>query len=152
LSQIEHTILSGLLNNAEFCLDRVDRAVFQSIKIFVEKYGGTPTKEALLISLEADKNLADEEFRRCKEVIVACSRTQDQDWQWLVDTTEKFCQDKAIYNAIFDSIKIIDGKDKNRTPMALPEILSKVTISWKTSKNDSNSIIGSRRKFPLIWR
>lgn len=137
MSQIEHTILSGLLNNAEFCkktipflqeeyfLDRVDRAVFQSVKTFVEKYGGTPTKEALLISLEADKNLAEEEFRRCKEVIGTCSRTQDQDWQWLVDTTEKFCQDKAIYNAIFDSIKIIDGKDKNRTPMALPEILSK---------------------------
>ena len=145
MSQIEHTILSGLLNDPDFCkktfpflqeeyfLDRVDRAVFQSIKTFVDQYGGTPTKEALLISLEADKNLAEEEFRRCKEVIVACSRTQDQDLQWLVDTTEKFCQDKAIYNAIFDSIKIIDGKDKNRTPMALPEILAKaLAVSFDT--------------------
>ena len=79
MSQIEHTILSGLLNDPDFCkktlpflqeeyfLDRVDRAVFQSIKTFVDKYGGTPTKEALLISLEADKNLAEEEFRRCKD-------------------------------------------------------------------------------------
>ncbi len=145
MSQIEHTILSGLLNDPDFCkktlpflqeeyfLDRVDRAVFQSIKTFVDKYGGTPTKEALLISLEADKNLVEEEFRRCKEVIVVCSRTQDQDLQWLVDTTEKFCQDKAIYNAIFDSIKIIDGKDKNRTPMALPEILAKaLAVSFDT--------------------
>lgn len=145
MSQTEKTILSGLLNDAEFCkktipflqeeyfTDKVDRSVFRSIKTFVDEYKGIPSKEALHISLESDNGLSEDEYTRCTDLLDEVVKTPKQDTQWLVDTTEKFCQDKAIYNAILESIHIIDGKDKNRTPLVLPEILSKaLAVSFDT--------------------
>ena len=126
MSTIEQTVIAGLLNNDEFCkkavpflqeeyfANRPDRAVFREIKGFIEKYKGVPSKEALLISLEGDKALTEEEIKRCRETVDAVCRSDKQDTQWLLDTTEKFCKDKAIYNAILESIHIIDGKDKVR--------------------------------------
>jgi replicative DNA helicase len=146
MSQTEKTILAGLLTDSEFCkktipflqeeyfLDRVDRAVFRSVKEFVDEYKGVPTREALLIALENNKNLNEDEFSRCKSLVGDLSKAGKQDLEWLVDTTEQFCKDKAIYNAILESIQIIDGKDKNRTPNALPEILSKaLAVSFDTN-------------------
>lgn len=146
MNQIEKTILSGLLNDPEFCkktipflqeeyfLDRVDRAVFQSLKQFINDYKSVPTKEALLISLESNKGLNEDEFSKCKDLVSDISKTQKQDTQWLMDSTEKFCKDKAIYNAILESIQIMDGKDKQRTPNVLPEILSKaLAVSFDTN-------------------
>jgi replicative DNA helicase len=146
MSQTEKTILAGLLNDSEFCkktipflqeeyfLDRVDRAVFRSIKDFVNQYKGIPTKDALLIALEDNKGLTEDEFSKCKSLVGDMGKSPKQDTQWLSDTTEKFCKDKAIYNAILESIQIIDGKDKARTPHALPEILSKaLAVSFDTN-------------------
>ena len=143
---IEQTIIAGLLNNDEFCKkaapfvqeeyfsNRPDRAVFREIKSFMDKYKGVPTKEALLISLEGDKSLTDDEIKRCRDITDAVARADKQDTQWLLDTTEKFCKDKALYNAVLESIHIIDGKDKVRTPNALPEILSKaLSVSFDTN-------------------
>ena len=146
MSQTEKTILAGLLNDSEFCKktipflqeeyfsDRVDRAVFRSLKEFVDEYKGIPTKEALVISLEGNKTLTEDEFSRCKSVLYDLAKAPKQDLEWLVDTAENFCKDKAIYNAILESIQIIDGKDKTRTPNALPEILSKaLAVSFDTN-------------------
>ena len=146
MSTIEQTVIAGLLNNDEFCkkavpflqeeyfANRPDRAVFREIKGFIEKYKGVPSKEALLISLEGDKALTEDEIKRCRETVDAVCRSEKQDTQWLLDTTEKFCKDKAIYNAILESIHIIDGKDKVRTPNALPDILSKaLAVSFDTN-------------------
>lgn len=145
MSQTERTILSGLLNDSEFCkktipflreeyfIDRVDKTVFRSVQSFVEDYKGVPSKEALLISIEGDKSISEDEFSRCKTLVGEMCKSTKQDTDWLVKTTEKFCQDKAIYNAILESIQIIDGKDKTRTPLALPEILSKaLAVSFDT--------------------
>jgi len=145
MSQTERTILSGLLNDSEFCkktipflqeeyfIDRVDKTVFRSVQKFVEEYKGVPSKEALLISIEGDKSISEDEFSRCKTLVGEMCKSTKQDTDWLVKTTEKFCQDKAIYNAILESIQIIDGKDKTRTPLALPEILSKaLAVSFDT--------------------
>ena len=146
MSQTEKTILSGLLNDSDFCkktipflqeeyfLDRVDRAVFRSLQDFVNEYKGIPTKEALLIALENNKSLTEDEFGKCKTLVGEMGKTAKQDTKWMLDTTEKFCKDKAIYNAILESIQIIDGKDKARTPHALPEILSKaLAVSCDTN-------------------
>lgn len=146
MSQTEKTILAGLLTDSEFCkktipflqeeyfLDRVDRAVFRSVKEFVDEYKGVPTREALLIALENNKTLNEDEFSRCKTLVSEVSKVGKQDTEWLCDTTEQFCKDKAIYNAILESIQIIDGKDKTRTPNALPEILSKaLAVSFDTN-------------------
>ena len=56
--------------------------------------------------------------------IIGSFSKSEVDTQWLLDTTEKFCKDKAIYNAVVEGIGIIDGKDKERTPEAIPSILS----------------------------
>jgi len=146
MSSIEQTIIAGLLNNEEFCkkaapfvqeeyfASRSDRAVFREIKSFMDKYKGVPSKEALLISLEADKALTEDEIKRSRDTVDTVSRSAKQDTQWLLDTTEKFCKDKALYNAVLESIHIIDGKDKVRTPNALPEILSKaLSVSFDTN-------------------
>lgn len=145
MSQTEKTILSGLLANSDFCKkvipfiaeeyfhDRIECAIFKAIKCFVDEYNGIPSKEAILISLEDEKSFSDEEFSNCKDIVDEISAETKQDTAWLTDLTEKFCKDKAVFNAILESIKIIDGKDITRSPNALPEILSNaLAVSFDT--------------------
>jgi archaellum biogenesis ATPase FlaH len=88
----------------------------------MEKYGNQPTKEALSIELDNRSDLNTEEFKTVLNVVETLSDAK-VDMQWLVDTTEKFCKDKAVYNSILSSIQIIEGKDKQHTPEAIPSIL-----------------------------
>src|SRR6056300_948802 len=132
---IERTALSNLVYNEpyarkvlpfikpEYFTNRHERVVFEEINKFMEKYGNQPTKEALSIELDNRKDLNEEEFKRVLDVIKTLSHAE-VDMQWLVDTTEKFCKDKAVYNAILNGIQIIEGKDKTRTSEAIPSILS----------------------------
>jgi len=132
---IERTTLSNLVYNEpyarkvlpfikpEYFNNRHERVVFEEINKFVEKYGNQPTKEALSIELDNRKDLTDEEFKSVLNIVETLSDAQ-VDMQWLVDTTEKFCKDKAVYNAILSGIQIIEGKDKQQTAEAIPSILS----------------------------
>ena len=132
---IERTTLSNLVYNepyarkvlpflkAEYFLDPQERVVFEEINKFVEKYNAQPTKESLSIELDSRKDLSDEGHKKIIEIIESLNDAQ-VDMNWLVDTTEKFCKDKAVYNAILNGISIIEGKDKKHTPEAIPSILS----------------------------
>ena len=132
---IERTTLSNLVANEEYCRKvlpfikpdyfdiKEERVVFEEITNFVEKYKRIPTKISLEIEVETRKDLTEDQHKKIVEIIQTLDST-DVDMEWLVDTTEKFCKDKAIYNAVLDGIKIIDGKDKDRTPEAIPSILS----------------------------
>ena len=132
---IERTIFSNLVYNEtyarrvlpfikpEYFQDRTERVVFEEIHNFMEKYSATPTKETLSIELDNRKDLSGEEFSKVLEIIETLSQAE-VDMQWLVDTTEKFCKDKAVYNAVLSGIQIIEGKDKKHTPEAIPSILS----------------------------
>jgi replicative DNA helicase len=132
---IERTTLSNLVYNEpyarkvlpfikpEYFSDRHERVVFEEINKFMEKYGNQPTKEALSIELDNRKDLNDDEFKSILTIVETLSDAQ-VDMQWLVDTTEKFCKDKAVYNAILNGIQIIEGKDKEHTAEAIPSILS----------------------------
>ena len=132
---IERTTLSNLVYNEPYARRVLpfikpeyfsvisERVVFEEIHNFMEKYGNQPTKETLSIELDNRKDLSDEEFKKVLDVIGTLSDAK-VDMQWLVDTTEKFCKDKAVYNAILNGIQIIEGKDKKQTPEALPSILS----------------------------
>jgi len=132
---IERTTLSNLVYNEpyarkvlpfikpEYFSDRHERVVFEEINKFMEKYGNQPTKEALSIELDNRKDLNDDEFKSILTIVETLSDAQ-VDMQWLVDTTEKFCKDKAVYNAILNGIQIIEGKDKQHTAEAIPSILS----------------------------
>ena len=92
------------------------------MKAFVEKYNNTPTKQALKIALDDDKTLNEETHKQCMEIIDTLNGN-DVDYQWLLDETEKFCKDKAIYLGIMESIQIIEGKRKDTGPDALPSLL-----------------------------
>ena len=131
----EHLILKNLIHNDEYCRttlpylntkyfsDNTERVVFEEIANFVERYNSLPTREALTIELDNRTNISDKEYSDIAEYISTLVKQEEEDKDWLVDTTEKFCQEKALYNAIMDSIQIIDGKE-NQDKGAIPEILT----------------------------
>ena len=106
----------------EYFTDWAERKVFQHVKNFVEEYNNSPSNEALQISLQNDRNLTEDEFSKISEIINKFGTPQPNK-QWILDETEKFCKDKAVYNAIVQSIQIIDGKDTKFTSEAIPDIL-----------------------------
>ena len=132
----ETVILRHLLNNenyarrtlpylkAEYFSDRVEKTVYEQIDNFVAKYNSLPTKEALSIELDSVNNLSDKEFGDCVDYISTLDVEQAEDQDWLINTTEKFCQEKAVYNAIMDSIHILDNKDGKNDKGSIPQILT----------------------------
>ena len=117
----------------EYYADKNERVIFEEITKFTEKYNAIPTQEALTIELDNRKDVNDDEYKKIVDIIGSLNKT-DVDTQWLLDTTEKFCKDKAIYNAVVEGIGIIDGKDKERTPEAIPSILSEaLAVSFDTN-------------------
>ena len=125
---IQTTILRNLLTNEEYLrrvipflkkeyFENEYKAMFDEIVAFVSKYNKLPTKEALVIELankgQEDNPLVNEVFR-----------PEEVNDDWLMDHTEKWCQDRAIFLAVMESINIIDGKHQTLTKNALPEILS----------------------------
>lgn len=134
---MEQTILKNLLNNEEYVRrvlpflkeeyfsDSSQRKVFGIIEDFFGKYNAMPTKEALLIEIENDSELVSTSFDSVKSVVTTItgdSSTENLDW--LVDETERFCQDRAIYNGLMESIQIADGKSEDVSRGSIPEILS----------------------------
>ena len=102
-----------------------ERIVFQKIYDYVDQYGDIPSPSTLVIELGNDQSLAESDYNSSISLIESFKETNsDHDRDWLIDQTEKFCQDKAIYNAIMDSIHIIDGKSKTKAKDAIPSILS----------------------------
>ena len=107
----------------DYFLDAEFRLVFGTIQQHFQKYNQTPSKNALLISLQENRQVTEELYGKSEELINSLNEIEpDQDW--LVDQTEKFCKDNAVYNAIMQSIQIIDGQDKLHTVDSLPSILS----------------------------
>ena len=131
----ELMILGHLLSNEDYArrtlpylksdyfADRVERTVYETINEFVNKYNSLPTKEALTIEMDNLEHLSDEEYSQCNSM-VSNMEPEASDEKWLTDTTEKWCQEKAIYNAIMNSIQILDGNDKKHDKGAIPELLS----------------------------
>ena len=133
--RVELTILRNLFFNEDFTrkvtpfikpdyfTSRDERILFEEVEKFIVKYKNSPTKEAILIEVGKRKDINEDE---CKSVenLVNGFRNEEVDLQWLLDTTEQFCKDRAVHNAVLDGIKILDNKDKKRTPEAIPSILS----------------------------
>ena len=133
--RIEQTILRNLIFNEDFTRKtlpfineiyfpkREEKILFQEIDNFVQKYKNLPTKETLLIELNNRKDINEEENKVVKELLNTLN-PEEVDEKWLLDTTEKFCKDRAVHNAVLDGIKILDKKDTKRTPEAIPGILA----------------------------
>jgi archaellum biogenesis ATPase FlaH len=134
-NRIENTILTNLFHNEDYTRKTLpfikpyyfsqkdERELYVEVEKFVLKYKNLPTKEAILIELNNRKDLNEEEFKNIKDLVNSISY-EETDLQWLLDTTEKFCKDRAVHNAVLDGIKILDNKDKTRTPEAIPSILA----------------------------
>ena len=102
---------------------RTEKILFKEVYKFVEKYNNLPTKESILIELSQRKDINEEEHNTLKDYVNSITKL-DSDPQWLLDTTERFCKDKAVHNAVLDGIRILDKKDTKRTPEAIPSILA----------------------------
>lgn len=134
--KIELTILKNLVHNEDFARktlpflkeeyfsDSSERQVFRRINEFVIKYNSRPTREAIGIEIESSTNISEEEHKRSMELVRNLVEPEPVTMDWLLESTESFCQERAVFNAVMDSIAILDGKDKNRTKNAIPEILS----------------------------
>jgi archaellum biogenesis ATPase FlaH len=133
--RIENTILTNLFYNEDYTRKalpyikplyfnkRDEKILFEEVEKFVLKYKNIPTKEAITIELNNRKDINEEEYKNIKTLISTLIK-EDTDLQWLLDTTEKFCKDRAVHNAVLDGIKILDGKDKERQSEAIPSILA----------------------------
>jgi len=133
----ETAILKNLLQNEEYTrkvlpflktdyfTENADKTLYDKIHNFVVKYNSLPSKEALVIDI-SDTKMNEEEFKDSMELLDAIEKdTEDYtDINWLLDTTEKFCQDKAIYNAVVESISILDNPKSKSNKGVIPEILS----------------------------
>ena len=142
--RIERTALKNLIHNEEYTRkvipflksdyfeNRAERQLFEEIQKFVIAYNKSPTKETLQIDLGKRKDLNEQEYNNIVEIIATLNK-EEVDLEWLVNTTEKFCKDRAIHNAVLDGIHILDGKNKTKSPEAIPEILSDaLAVSFDT--------------------
>ena len=100
-----------------------DKIVYSVIDSYIKKYNKLPTKEALFVDL-SNISINESNFKECKEIISEFNQTIKTDIEWLVDNTEKFVQEKSIYNAIMKSITILDDKKEPAAKGAIPQILS----------------------------
>jgi len=183
IANIEQTVLRNLLVNEPYMrkvlpfikpeyFEGVYQKLFKEVAKYVAKYNRLPTAESFKIELD-DSNLTEEQYRHAVEIIPEIFKKEEVDDEWLYDKTEKWCQDRALYNAVMESINIIDGKHATLTKNALPDILTKAlgvsfdtnighdyiedvesrSNSITTKKNVSHSIyIYSMRSLKMVYR
>lgn len=132
---IEQIIFNNLLYNEDYARKVIpflkeeyfsgyeDKIIFSLIDQYVKKYNNFPSKEALAIDLANKSNINQETFENCKNVLTNIDHDPDTKIEWLLDKTEEFCQEKAIYNAIMSSIQIIDDKNGKQSKGSIPKIL-----------------------------
>jgi len=136
--RVEALILKNLMHNEEYSrkvlpflnkeyfMEHTDKLLYEQVSTFINKYNNLPTKEALTIELD-NTSLKEEEFEDVTGLLgyLEGEKNEKPDLTWLLETTEKFCQDKAIYNAVVSSIKILDEPEKSKADKgAIPELLT----------------------------
>ena len=135
MDRIETTILQNLIYNEEYSRkvipfissdyfeERKEKIIFEEISNFVGEYNELVTKEALCIEIEKRTDINDESFQNIVKLVTAFEN-ETVEFNWLVDTTEKWCRDRAIYLALMESIQLADGKDDTKGRDGIPAILS----------------------------
>lgn len=132
--ELQTHILNQLINNEDFCrrvipyikkdyFEGTHKIVFDMITKFVAKHNKLPTSQVLALELEKQSAHPDT-LTQASTLINEIAQKSDVDTDYLINESEKWCRDRAVYNAIMESIQIIDGKDKDRTEGAIPQILS----------------------------
>jgi len=135
-ANLEQTILRNLLTDEKYMrkvlpfikpdyFQGVYRILFKEAGKFAGKYNKLPSSETFKIELDQSDMLGGEQYSVAVDILPQLFSKEKIDDTWLIDTTEKWCQDRAIYNAVMESISIIDGKHESLTKGALPDLLSK---------------------------
>ncbi len=132
---IHHIVLSKLISDDSYCRKVLPfikeeyfeefkyKVVFDEVRSYIDKYDGLPESSALQIEVENRKDVNESVFKEIDELLLNLDETQYNE-DWLYDSTEKWCKERAIYLALMESIKIADDQDKTRTKDAIPSILS----------------------------
>ena len=107
----------------EYFEDKTDQVLFDITHKYFVKYSAVPSVEALTIEVGKISTLSDDQFKQITQTLESFDK-ETTELDWLIDTTEKWCQDRAIYLALMESIKIADGNDQKKSPDAIPSILS----------------------------
>jgi replicative DNA helicase len=138
MNRLEQIILKNLIHNEEYTRkvlpfikgeyfsDQTEKLVFKEVYDFVNKYKNLPTHESLVINITEKTNLTEPQVKESIDLLRDIEQTKDDkvELQWLTEQTEKFCQDKAIYNAIMESVSILDDKNGNKTKGEIPQLLA----------------------------
>ena len=144
-TNIEQVVLKNILTNEKYMrkvlpfvkpdyFEGTYKILFKEAGKFVGKYNKLPTAEAFKIEIDNADSFNEEQYRHAVEIIPNLFEEEKADETWLYDSTEKWCQDRALYNAVMESISIIDGKHGTLTKNALPEILTKALgVSFDTN-------------------
>lgn len=143
--KIEETIVDNLICNEDYARKAIpfleldyftshtEKQLFKIINAFLETYNKLPTREVLLVSVDKLKGLTEDQYKELK-TRVDNFEPKAANVEWLLEETEKYCQDRAVYNAIMDSIQIIDNKKKDIGRGAIPELLTKaLSVSFDTN-------------------
>ena len=175
MNRLEQTILKNLIYNeeytrkvlpfvrAEYFSDNSERLVFREVFEFIHKYKNPPTHEALVINFTEKKSLTEGEVSSAIDLLKEINQGKNEptEIQWLIEQTEKFCQDKAIYNAIMESVGILDDKTAKKSKGEIPKLLSDALgvtfnnnvghdyINDSDARYDSYHAVESRVRFDL---
>jgi replicative DNA helicase len=161
MDRIEKTILRNLLHDEKYMRQvypflrpeyfaGADQKIFKLTADFIEKYNNCPNREALDIALQAS-NLNENDFAQAQSLLKELTPAESNA-EWLFTETEKFCKDKAVYNAILKSIEIIDGRDKKHTTEALPSILSEALSVGFDNSVGHDYIINAPERYDFYHR
>jgi replicative DNA helicase len=138
MNRLEQTILKNLIYNEEYTRkvlpfikqeyfsDRTEKILFKEVFEFVNKYKNLPTHESLVINFTESRNHTEDEVKSVITLINEIKQSKDEkvEQKWLTEQTEKFCQDKAIYNAIMESVSILDDKTQKKPKGEIPKLLA----------------------------
>ena len=142
---LQQTILRNLLTNEEYTrkvlpflapeyFEGVYKETFKEVAKFVQKFNKLPTIEAFKIEVDEGGRMSEENYRQAMEMLPNIFTSQPENLDWLVESTEKFCQDRAVYNAVMESINVIDGKHPTLQKNGIPDILSKaLSVTFDTN-------------------
>ncbi len=137
MTRLEHIILRHLIYTKdyankvlpfikdEYFLERIERTLFRVIVSFLDTYHANPTYEALVLSVSNQTNLREEEVTEVLDLLKVLYEHRDDETNldWLTQQTELFCQDKAVYNAVLESVAILENKKDKRSKGEIPELL-----------------------------
>ena len=132
---IEEIVISNLITNPDYMRkvlpfvkeeyfdDLSQKVVFKEVSTFINTYDNIPEPNAIALEVEKRKDLTEDAVNKVLEILSGLDKTEYNE-EWLLDTTEKWCKERAIYNALMESVQIADGQDKARNQDAIPTIMS----------------------------